>query len=171
MRSPFVIPTIVGACFTLLWTGVALSQDVADARAITPAPLLGVWKADVMASVYSGAPPREQLRVFQYTEDAKLMVVFLTLNNLGEQSGGHWAIQLDGAPGVEYHSSHGPLPYNVVTLKKINERTFDLTVARGGEVNLTGRYELADDGSTLTYSYGEGSRATRIVYRRWEAVD
>ena len=136
---------------------------VTDAREMVPSALLGVWKADVAASTYASTPPREQLRIFQYTEDAKLLVMFLNQSANGGQSGGHWAVQVDGTPGIEYHSNHGSTPYNVVTLTKADARTFDLTVARGGEVNLTGRYTLSEDGSTLAYTYG----ATRILYRRW----
>lgn len=142
---------------------------VTDAREMTPAALLGVWGADVAASTYASTPPREQLRIFQYTEDAKLLVMFLNQNASGGQSGGHWAVQVDGTPGIEYHSSRGSIPYNVVTLTKVDARTFDLTVTRNGELDLTGRYVLAEDGSTLTYTYGAGDRATRILYRRWGA--
>lgn len=147
------------------------AREIRDARELAPDALLGVWKADVAASTYASAAPREQLRVFQLTEDGKLMVIFLTLNARGVQSGGHWAVQLDGAPGEEYHSSRGSIPYNVITLTMRDPRNYDLTVTRGGVLDLTGGYVLSEDGSTLTYNYGEGQGATSIVYRRWEALD
>lgn len=158
----------------LLTPAMAMSQAsnaIRDARETAPAALLGVWKADVAASTYGSTPPREQLRIFQLSEEGRLMVIFLTLNAAGVQSGGHWSVGLNGEAGAEYHSSYGSTAYNMVTLTMRDARRFDMTVARGGEVNLTGGYVLSEDGSTLTYSYGEGPGATTILYRRWEALD
>lgn len=176
MKKPirmFCAAALAGAGL-LLTPAVAAAQaspQVRDARELAPPALLGVWKADVAASTYGSTPPREQLRIFQMTAEGRLLVSFLTLNAQGAQSGGHWAVQVNGEEGVEYHSARGSIAYNTVTLTMRDAYNFDLTVARAGEVYLTGSYLLSQDGSTLTYRYGEGDGATTIVYRRWETFN
>ncbi len=138
-----------------------------DAREQVTAALLGIWKADIAASTYASTPPREALRVFQYTADGKVLVMFLTVAANGSVSNGHWSAQVDGGEALEYHSSYGSTPYNIVTLTKVDARNFNLAVSRHGVVSITGSYLLSEDGQTLTYKYQTGGRETTILYRRW----
>ena len=139
-----------------------------DARENVPAALIGPWKADLEASKYPGnSKPRVALRTFAYTEGGRVLVTFMTVGANGAYSTGHWAAQVDGTPGIEYHSAAGSIPYNVVSLKKINETTLNLTVSRNGKVSIEAVYTLSEDGKTLTYAYGE----TTIIYRRWDKLD
>ena len=138
-----------------------------DAREQAPPALLGMWKADLAASTYPGAKPRNALRAFQYTADGKVLVTFMTLSATGAYSTGHWAAQLDGSPGIEYHSAAGSIPYNTVSFKKVDERNFTLAVYRNGLQNLAATYQLSADGKTLTYKYDQ----TVIVYRPWSLAD
>jgi hypothetical protein len=146
---------------------MAASDDLRDAREQVPAALIGPWKVDMEASRYAGNKPRAALRTFQYTADGKVLVTFMTYGANGSYSTGHWAAQVDGTPGIEYHSSAGSMPYNVVSFKKVSETTLNLTVTRHGKVTLEAVYTLSADGKTLTYAYGDNS----IVYRRWDKLD
>jgi hypothetical protein len=170
------------SALTLIAPGVALAQAApapapaaapahvrSDAREQVPAALLGMWKADIAASTYSSTPPREALRSFQYTADAKVLVTFMTVGADGAVTMGHWAAQVDGTQALEYHSNAGSTPYNVVTLTKVDERNFNLVVSRAGVTNITGTYLLSEDGQTLTYKYVAGGKETTVVYRRWTA--
>jgi hypothetical protein len=141
-----------------------------DAREQAPASLIGGWKADMTASRYGANPPKAAYRFFEYTAEGKVLVTFMTLAANGNQSTGHWAVQLDGAPGIEYTRAYGSVPYNVVGLKKVDDQTFDLTVSRHGAVSITGQFKLSPDGQTLTYSYtyAGGGEPTVVVYRRWD---
>jgi hypothetical protein len=138
-----------------------------DAREQTPAALLGLWKADLAASTYPGNKPRSALRSFQYTADGKVLVTFMTLGANGAYSTGHWAAQVDGTPGIEYHSAAGSIPYNTVTLTKVSDTVLNLGVFRNGVRTMTAVYTLSADGQTLTYAYDQ----TRIVYRKWNLAD
>ena len=146
--------------------GIA-AEGYRDAREQVPAALIGPWKVDLAASKYPGNKPQSALRTFQYTADGRVLVTFMTLAANGTYSTGHWAAHVDGSPGIEYHSSAGSIPYNVVSFKKINETTLNLTVTRHGKVTLEAVYTLSADGKTLTYAYGD----TVIVYRRWDKMD
>lgn len=147
--------------------GAPAPEGHRDAREIIPAALIGPWKVDLAASRYAGNKPRVAARTFAYTEDGKVLVTFMTVGANGAYSTGHWAVQADGTPGNEYHSAAGSIPYNVVSLKKINETTLNLTVTRHGKVSIEAVYTLSNDGKTLTYAYGENN----IVYRRWDKLD
>jgi hypothetical protein len=168
------------SAMALCLPGLALAQTAApaapapaavrsDAREQVPAALLGVWKADIAASTYTSTPPREALRVFQYSADGKVLVMFLTVAANGSVSNGHWSAQVDGSDALEYHSNYGSTPYNVVTLTKVDDRNLNLVVSRNGVVSITGSYLLSEDGQTLTYKYLAGGKETTILYRRWTA--
>jgi hypothetical protein len=141
-----------------------------DAREQAPPALIGVWKADVAASTFPGAAPREQLRTFQYTAEGKVMVSFLTINAQGEQDAGHWVVQLDGTPGHEYHTRNGAVPLAELKLVQADPYTFNLTNSVGGVVASRGVYKLSEDGRTLTLIRSPGAaNQTQVVYRRWGA--
>ena len=145
----------------------AEGDAITDAREQAPDGLIGMWKADIAASTFSGSPPKAMIRTFAYTEDGKVLVSFATHNASGRVSSGHWAAQVDGTPGIEYHSSAGSVPYNVVSWKLIGEGRLALDVSRHGELSLQAIYQLSDDKETLEYSYGD----TTVIYRRWNLVD
>ncbi|WP_421729559.1 hypothetical protein [Brevundimonas sp.] len=138
-----------------------------DARERAPAALLGVWEADIAASTYS-TPPRQHLRSFFYTAEGKLMVSFLTLGADGRQSAGHWAVQLDGTPGLEYFAANGSTPYAEIRLTPVDAQTFTVTNTYAGEQASTASYVLSNEGQTLTITRTpkSGNRSV-VVYHRW----
>ncbi|WEQ55944.1 hypothetical protein LV564_02220 [Komagataeibacter nataicola] len=138
-----------------------------DARQQVSAALLGPWKADIAASHYTDPPPRKALRFFSYTEGGKVLVSFMTLNARGQFSSGHWAAQVDGTPGIEYHSQGGAIPFNVVYFTKVDDDNYHLVVKRNGKVEITADYALSRDGRTLSYRYGE----TVVIYHRWDMME
>lgn len=142
-------------------------KAITDAREQAPEGLIGLWKADLDASTFSGSRPKAMLRSFAYTEDGKILVSFATHSESGDISFGHWAAQVDGTPGIEYHSAAGAVAYNVVAWKVVGEGRLELTVSRHGEETIHANYQLSDDRQTLTYRYG----GTTVVYRRWNMLD
>lgn len=138
-----------------------------DPREIAPDGLIGYWKADIGASTYGSAKPSAAYRSFAYTEGGKVLVSFMTRNADGKVSFGHWAAQVDGTPAIEYHSSGGSLPWNVVSWQPGQQGTLALTVSRQGKPSIKAIYALSTDGQTLTYSYDK----TKIIYRRWTLAE
>lgn len=138
-----------------------------DAREQAPPGLIGLWKADIAASTYSGAKPKSALRSFAYTADGKVLVTFMTVGASGAYSAGHWAAQPDGSDSLEYHSAAGSTPYNIVRLTKTDDKNLDVEIVRFGKVTDHYHYTLSDDLKTLTYTYPNN----KIVYRKWEAMD
>src|SRR3546814_12225766 len=117
----------------------------------------------IQASTYKGTKPQAAWRSFAYTEGGKVLVSFATRSASGAITSGHWAAQVDGTPGIEYHSSAGAIPYNVVSWKTVGQGRLHLVVSRHGKTDLDATYQLSQDGKTLTYSYDGSS----IVYHRW----
>ncbi|MCW2387315.1 hypothetical protein M2333_000361 [Sphingobium sp. B11D3B] len=142
------------------------AQSLRDAREQAPAGIIGLWKVDLVASTYKGAKPQAAIRSFAYTEDGKILVSFTTLTASGALTSGHWAAQVDGTPGIEYHSTAGGLAYNVVSLRKVDDATLSLTVTRHGKVDLQATYKISPDGKTLTYSYD----GNILIYRPWNLL-
>jgi hypothetical protein len=169
LRLSFTAGILISALSaTRVLSAAAPTEGHRDAREVVPAALIGPWKVDLDASRYANNnKPRVSLRTFQYTADGKLLVTFMTLGANGNYSTAHWAVQVDGTPGNEYHSSAGSIPYNVVSLTKVSETKLNLLVSRHGKVSIEAVYTLSDDGKTLTYAYGDNN----IVYRRWDKMD
>lgn len=162
-----LIARLVILAALVLTAPVTMSAEYRDAREQVPPALLGIWKVDMVSSTYSGTRPKAALRSFQYTQDGKVLVTFMTLTAAGVYSAGHWAAQLDGSDAIEYHSSAGSIPYNVVRLIKVDERNLQLTVLRHGQVSMSATYQISEDGATLTYKYGNNV----LVYKRWNQMD
>jgi len=145
----------------------APAAPLTDAREQAPAGLIGLWKVDLAASTYKAPKPQAAIRSFSYTEDGKILVAFTNFTANGTVVSGHWAAQVDGTPAIEYHSSAGSVPFNVVSLRKVDDKTLSLTVSRHGKVSLQATYKLSDDNKTLTYSYDQDV----IVYRPWNLMN
>jgi hypothetical protein len=168
--SAALVLCVAGAPGLASAAAAARSAPQSDPRERAPAALLGVWKADIAASGYGANPPREHFRSFQYTEDGKVMVHFGTITAGGQTSHGHWSLQLDGSPGYEYLSTNGSMPLAEIRVTKVDERTLNLTNSTHGKIDSTARYEIAQDGKTLTLVRNPGAaNETRIVYRKWGA--
>jgi hypothetical protein len=146
---------------------VPASQVHRDAREQAPAGLIGLWKADLALSTYSGAKPKSALRSFAYTADGKILVTFMTVGSNGNYSSGHWSAQPDGSDSIEYHSAAGSTPYNVVQLNKVDDKNLDVQIVRFGKQTDRYHYTISDDLKTLTYTYP----GNKIVYRKWEGMD
>jgi hypothetical protein len=148
-------------------TAASAAGELRDAREQAPAGMIGMWKVDLAASTYAGTKPQAAVRTIAYTEDGKILVSFATLNAAGNLSSGHWAVQVDGTPGIEYHSSAGGLAYNVINVKKVDDSTLHLAVTRHGKLDMEATYKISADGKVLTYSYGKNV----LVYRPWNLVN
>jgi hypothetical protein len=140
-----------------------------NAEEQTPPAIIGTWKLDLQASKFEGNAPKAQYRIFDYTRDGMFMCTYITLNARGEQTSGNWAVKLDGSEGAEYTRPYGSTPFAMVTLKKADENTLDLTAARYGKVFETGQLKISPD--TVTFTYESGGRTTVAVYRRWNMLD
>lgn len=153
--------------------GAAPTAPVApDAPNKVPTALLGVWKADIAASSFVDEPPRDLMRAFQYTADGKMMVIFMAIDAKGEQIMGHWAVQLDGSPGLEYHSQNGVMPYAEIRVTKAGPLSFHVNSTKKGVRGPTRVLRLSEDGQTLFHGEalpGEVSKST-VVYKRWNAA-
>lgn len=167
-----VVSSLAGQSWSQESRATAAKADMRQASAEEQAPeaLLGAWKADVAASTYAGARPRENIRTFSYTAAGKVLITSLTLGANGRAAMLHWTVQLDGAPGDEFQSFNGSTPTNVVRLKKQDDTTLVMTVSKHGVVTLTGSFRLSADGKTLTYDYGGATGRNVIIYHKWDVA-
>jgi len=140
-----------------------------NAQEQTPPDIIGTWKLDLAASKFAGNAPKAQYRIFDYTRDGMFMCTYITLNASGQQTSGNWAVKLDGSEGAEYTRPYGSTPFAMVTLKKADENTLDLTAAKGGKVFETGQIKVSPD--TVTFTYEAGGKTNVAVYHRWNMLD
>ena len=109
-------------------------------------PHLGKWTLNANKSVFTpGPPPRSVVRT--YTLDGnKLKAVIETLQPLGTKS----VVQYTAAFDEKDYPITGNSDVDSISLKRIDQWTFDATLKRSGKVATTTRNSVSKDGRTMT---------------------
>jgi hypothetical protein len=107
---------------------------------------VGTWRLNVAKSVYTpGPPPRSQVRTYSQQGNG-LKAVIETVQPLGIKTTAEYTAAYDGK---DYPLS-GNADADTIALSKIDARTFEATLKRGGKVVSTARNTVSMDGKTMT---------------------
>jgi hypothetical protein len=144
-----------------------------DASEAAPDRLIGTWILNLAKSKYAGPAPKSLTRSFDYTREGEILVSYVSVAASGIKTVGHWAVSLDGKWCPEFTRDWGATPFMMISMKKIDDDTFDWSYARWGRVLGTGGWSLSKDGKTLnqtvTTTNAQGQKSTNIVvYDRQE---
>jgi hypothetical protein len=121
----------------------------AQSQSAVEAGLLGTWNLNLAKSKYSpGPPPRSQQRIYEAHADG-VKVTLHIVDQRGRPTTIEYTAKYDG---VEYPVS-GSTDYNMITLRKIDDRTAEATLSHADRVFGTARRTLSDDGKMLTISF------------------
>lgn len=146
-------------CTTVTAWGLDGTPIVAQSKPAVEADLLGTWTLNLAKSKYSpGPPPRSQQRVYEVHADG----IKVTLN-IVDARGRPTTIQYTANyDGVEYPVS-GSSDYNMITLRKIDDRTAEATLSHADRAFGVARRSISDDGNTLTISFQQYEPRTSYV--------
>jgi hypothetical protein len=168
---------LLGLTFVLLVIAatVASAQSVPSpnppprraANEEAPDSLIGTWVMNPAKSKYAGTAPKSLTRSFDYTRDGEVLVSYVSVAQTGAKTIGHWAVSLDGKWCPEFTREWGAIPFMMISMKKVGERTFDWSYARWGRVLGMGGWTVSEDGKTLTQTVtttsAQGEKLTNIV--------
>jgi hypothetical protein len=136
-------------CTTVAVWGLGGEPLVAQSRSAVEAGLLGTWTLNLAKSKYSPGPaPRSQQRIYELHADG-IKVTLNIVDARGRPTTIEYTANYDG---VEYPVS-GSTDYNMITLRKIDDRTAEATLSHADRVFGVARRSLSDDGNTLTISF------------------
>jgi hypothetical protein len=154
---------------------VALFGPLACANAQVP-HIVGIWKLNVQASAFLGAPPQSEVRRYSVTDDGYLVGLAVIVDAEGNPQFLQFAAKSDGKDYPEYSSNAlaafqasgtpTPLAYSE---KPVDAHTIEWFDKYEGQVYASGTRQVSEDGRTLTIlgeisnSQGE-TRRLRLVY-------
>jgi hypothetical protein len=122
-------------------------------------PFFGTWRQNVAKSkIARGAPQKDRLLVIAPYGPNGWMRVVLNQNQGGEWVEEHFLATLDG----KEHPTLGNDP-RVVSLKRIDARTVEVTFQRNGKASSLQRLTVSPDGKTLT-QLGSGVDGSGVHY-------
>jgi hypothetical protein len=106
---------------------------------------MGTWKLNEAKSKLAPGMPKNNTVVYEAAGDNMKATVDGT-DAAGEPAHNEWTGKFDGK---DYPVTGDPNS-DTRSLKKIDDRTFELTVKKGGKVSAAGRIVLSADGKTRT---------------------
>jgi hypothetical protein len=123
---------------------VALSFAAATA-CFAANPHMGTWKLNEAKSKLIPGMGKNMTVTYSEQKD-KMKVTVDGVDKDGKPTHSVWVGMFDG----KAYPVKGNLPYNSVTYKVVNDRTYDLTAMKDGKMVWTGKSAVSADGKTRT---------------------
>jgi len=137
----------VQKAFLALATGTMVLTLVSGAAAQAPKGLDGTWKLNAAKSKFSPGPAPKAMTVVYSTEGADGMKIVVDVTP-AEGAAQHWEMT-PHYDGKEYPVTGNPNA-DMVSAKKIDDRTGESTFKKNGKVTAVNSRKLSADGKTLT---------------------
>jgi hypothetical protein len=141
MRAVIIRSAFVAAAAIFM-----VPQAVA-APATAASPLNGTWKLDPAASKFSGPAIRSETRTYEVTGDKVKMSSTGT-----DASGGSISYSYSAAYDGKFYPMIGNPMGDSVSLKRVDARTVDATVKKGGAVSAHAKLSVSANGERLTFT-------------------
>jgi hypothetical protein len=129
-----------------LLSGVVVVALASDIRAQAPKGLDGTWKLDAAKSTFSPGPgPKSMTVTYSIVGTDGMKIVDVAPADGAAQ---HWEMT-PHYDGKEYPVTGNPNA-DTISLKKVDDRTGESTMKKGGKVTSTNVRKLSADGKVLT---------------------
>lgn len=109
-------------------------------------PFTGSWKLNEAKSKMAPGSPKNTMVVYKDTMFGKTKIVVDGVNAKGKPTHSEWTGKFDGN---DYAVTDDPTS-DMRSYKKVNDRTMDFAVKKGGKVIVNGRVAVAADGKSRT---------------------
>jgi hypothetical protein len=138
----------------LLILGSLLGAAI-GASAQEPPPFAGTWKLNVAKSSFGATPPPKSDTTVMTAVENGYRVVTDQVNPEGKAIRYEYTVRFDGK---DYPVTGSP-KFEAISVNKIDDRTFDWIMKKGGKVVSRGRTAYSPDGKlrTLTYAWADSS--------------
>lgn len=125
---------------------LTLALCFAASAACFASPYIGTWKLNEAKSKFAPGMPKNTLVVYKDAMWGKVKISVDSIDAKGKPGHSEWTGKFDGN---DYAVSGDPMS-DTRAYKKVDDRTMDFTVKKGGKVTVTGRVALAADGKSRT---------------------
>lgn len=122
-------------------------------------PNIGTWKLNEAKSKLVAGTPKNTTVTYEAAGD-KVKVTVDGVDGQGKPTHNEWTGKYDGK---DYPVTGDPNS-DTRSVKKVGDRTLDLTVKKGGKVTLTGKIVVAADGKSRTLTVSGTDAAGKKVH-------
>jgi hypothetical protein len=129
-------------------------------------PQMGTWKLNEAKSKHTLGTRKNTMVVYEATgSKVKITTDGIDANGKGTHSG--WTGKFDGKD----YSVTGDPTADMRSYTKLDDRTLDLTVKKGGKITVTGRVVVAADGKSRTVTTSGTTGNAAPAGRAWQRGD
>jgi hypothetical protein len=125
---------------------LTLALCLAAGTACFASPMMGTWKLNEAKSKITPETAKNTMVVYSSAMWGKVKVTVDGIDAKGKPTHSEWTGKFDGK---DYSVSGDPTS-DMRSYKKVDDRTMDFTVKKGGKVTVTGRVVVAADGKSRT---------------------
>ncbi len=149
---------LIGAL--LGWFSLAVAQ--------APPPFVGTWKLDLAKSKFDPGPPPKSVTHRQEAVEGSLRQIADWIDSEGKAGHSEFTAKFDGKD----HPITGNPAADAIWLKKVDDRTTDWGMKKGGKTVSSGRAVYSPDGKTRTITYsgtdakGQKFKVTAVYVRQ-----
>jgi len=109
-------------------------------------PQMGTWKLNEAKSKFAPGTGKNTMVVYKDAMGGKVKITTDGVDANGKPTHGEWTGKFDGK---DYPVTGDPMS-DIRSYTKVDDRTLDFSVKKGGKVTITGRVSVAADGKSRT---------------------
>jgi len=130
-------------------------------------PQMGTWKLNEAKSKFAPGTAKNTMVVYKDAMGGKVKIMTDGVNAAGKPAHSEWTGKFDGND----YSVTGDPTSDARSYTKLDDRTLDFTVKKGGKITITGRVVVAADGKSRTVTTSGTSGVATSTGRAWQRGD
>lgn len=139
----------------------------AGALCLAAAPQMGAWKLNEAKSKLTPGTMKNTMVVYKDAMGGKVKITTDGVDANGKATHSEWAGKFDGKD----YSVTGDPNADMRSYTKVDDRTLDFTVKKGGKTTITGRVVVAADGKSRTVTTSGTTGTGAPAGRAWQRGD
>ena len=139
----------------------------AAALCLAASPQMGTWKLNEAKSTFTPGTPKNTMVVYKDAAGGKVQITTEGIDAHGKATHSEWTGKFDGKD----YPVTGDATSDMRSYRKLDDRTLDFTVKKGGKITVTGRVVVAADGKSRTVTTSGTTGIAASTGRAWQRAD
>jgi hypothetical protein len=128
---------------------------------------MGTWRLNEAKSKFAPGRPKNTMVVYKDAMGGKVKITTDGIDAHGKATHSEWTGKFDGKD----YSVTGDPNAEMRSYTKLDDRTMDFTVKKGGKITVTGRVVVAADGKSRTVTTSGTTGTAAAAGRAWQRGD
>jgi hypothetical protein len=139
----------------------------AAALCLAASPEMGTWKLNEAKSKFAPGTSKNTMVVYKDATGGKVKITTDGIDANGKATHSEWTGKFDGKD----YPVTGDATSDMRSYRKLDDRTLDFTVKKGGKITVTGRVVVAADGKSRTVTTSGTTGTAAPAGRAWQRGD